>query len=62
MEREGEALSRGELLERVWGLRPDTKTRVVDSFVVRLRRYIGPDPSRPRHIVSVWGHGYRLLC
>jgi DNA-binding response OmpR family regulator len=58
---EGEALSRGELLQSVWGLRPDTKTRVVDSFVVRLRRYVEPDPSRPRHIVSVWGHGYRLL-
>ncbi|HEY5656211.1 MAG TPA: response regulator transcription factor [Myxococcota bacterium] len=58
---DGEAISRGELLERVWGLRPDTNTRVVDSFVVRLRRYIEPDPSRPRHIVSVRGHGYRLL-
>jgi len=45
----------------VWGLRPDTNTRVVDSFVVRLRRYVEPDPSRPRHIVSVRGHGYRLL-
>ena len=33
-------MTRGELLEQVWGLRPDTKTRVVDSFVVRLRRYI----------------------
>ena len=35
--------------------------RVVDSFVVRLRRYIEPDPSRPRHILSVRGHGYRFL-
>ncbi len=60
VERPGEALTRGELLETVWGLRPETKTRVVDSFVVRLRRYIEPDPSRPRHIVSVRGHGYRL--
>jgi DNA-binding response OmpR family regulator len=59
-ERPGEALTRGELLETVWGLRPETKTRVVDSFVVRLRRYIETDPSRPRHIVSVRGHGYRL--
>jgi DNA-binding response OmpR family regulator len=59
-ERPGQALTRGELLERVWGLRADTKTRVVDSFVVRLRRYIEPDPSRPRHIVSVRGHGYRF--
>jgi DNA-binding response OmpR family regulator len=61
VEREGEALTRGELLESVWGLRPDTKTRVVDSFVVRLRRYIEPDPARPRHIVSVRGHGYKLV-
>ena len=61
IEREGEAVTRGELLEEVWGLRPETRTRVVDSFVVRLRRYIGPDPARPRHIVSVRGHGYRLV-
>ena len=56
----GEAVTRGPLLEDVGGLRPDTKTRVVDSFIVRLRRYIEPDPGDPRHIVSVRGHGYRL--
>jgi DNA-binding response OmpR family regulator len=61
VEREGQAVPRGELLETVWGLRPDTQTRVVDSFVVRLRRYLEPDPSRPRHIVSVRGHGYRFV-
>jgi DNA-binding response OmpR family regulator len=61
IEREGEAITRGELLEEVWGLRPDTRTRVVDSFIVRLRRYIEPDPASPRHIVSVRGHGYRLV-
>jgi DNA-binding response OmpR family regulator len=60
-EREGEAVTRGELLESVWGLRPDTRTRVIDSFVVRLRRYIEPDPARPRHLLSVRGHGYRLV-
>jgi DNA-binding response OmpR family regulator len=57
----GEAVTRGELLEEVWGLLPDTRTRVVDSFVVRLRRYLGEDPADPRHIVSVRGHGYRLV-
>ena len=61
VEREGEPVTRGELLESVWGLRPDTQTRVVDSFIVRLRRYIEPDPSSPRHIVSVRGHGYKLV-
>jgi DNA-binding response OmpR family regulator len=61
VEREGQAITRGELLEEVWGLRPDTRTRVVDNFIVRLRRYVEPDPARPRHIVSVRGHGYRLV-
>jgi DNA-binding response OmpR family regulator len=61
IDREGEAVTRGELLEEVWGLRPDTKTRVIDSFVVRLRRYVEKDPARPRHIVSVRGHGYRFV-
>lgn len=59
--RPGQAVTRGELLEDVWGLRADTNTRVVDSFVVRLRRYVEPDPARPRHIVSVRGHGYRFV-
>ncbi len=61
VEREGEAVPRGDLLEEVWGLRPDTRTRVVDSFIVRLRRYLERDPSRPKHIVSVRGHGYRFV-
>lgn len=61
LDREGEAVERGELLESVWGLRPETRTRVVDTFVHRLRRYIEPDPARPQHIVSVRGHGYKLI-
>lgn len=60
VDREGETVTRGELLEQVWGLRPDTKTRVIDSFIVRLRRYLERDPSRPKHILSVRGHGYRF--
>ena len=60
IDREGEIVSRGDLLQDVWGLRADTKTRVVDSFIVRLRRYVEPNPAHPKHIVSVRGHGYRL--
>ncbi len=60
VDREGETVTRGELLEEVWGLRPDTKTRVIDSFIVRLRRYLEKDPSRPKHILSVRGRGYRF--
>ena len=58
---EGEPLTRGDLLESVWGLKPDTRTRVVDSFIVRLRRYVERDPANPKHIESVRGHGYRFV-
>jgi DNA-binding response OmpR family regulator len=62
IEREGEVVTRGELLEEVWGLRPETRTRVIDSFIVRLRRYLEEDPSKPSHIVSVRGRGYRFMA
>jgi DNA-binding response OmpR family regulator len=61
VEREGRAVPRGELLEVVWGLRPETKTRVVDTFVARLRRYVENDPANPAHILSVRGHGYKFI-
>jgi DNA-binding response OmpR family regulator len=61
IDREGEPVTRGELLESVWGLRADTRTRVVDTFISRLRRYVERDASSPRHIVSVRGHGYRFV-
>ena len=46
--RRGVAVSRGEILQEVWDLHPETRTRVVDTFVLRLRKLIEPDPSRPR--------------
>jgi DNA-binding response OmpR family regulator len=58
--RRGSAVSRGELLHEVWNLHPQTRTRVVDTFVLRLRKLIEPDPSRPRHLLSVRAFGYRL--
>ncbi len=61
LDREGQVVSRGQLLESVWGLHPETRTRVVDSFVVRLRKYLEPDPGHPRHILSVRGHGYKFV-
>ena len=61
LDREGQVVSRGELLEAVWGLHPETRTRVVDSFIVRLRKHLEPDPSRPQYIVSVRGHGYKFV-
>ena len=51
-------VSRGELLEQVWGYHANIETRTVDNFIVRLRKYFEPEPDRPRFIISVRGQGY----
>jgi DNA-binding response OmpR family regulator len=56
----GRTVSRKSILEDVWEVHEDTDTRAIDNFVVRLRRYIEDDPSRPRHLVTVRGVGYRF--
>jgi DNA-binding response OmpR family regulator len=56
----GQVVSKGEILQKVWNLSPDTETRAVDNFVVRLRRYLEPDPRTPKHLQTVRGAGYRL--
>src|ERR1700690_678147 len=57
----GRTVSRKSILEDVWGLREDTDTRAIDNFIVRLRRYIEEDPSKPRHLLTVRGLGYRFV-
>jgi DNA-binding response OmpR family regulator len=59
---EGSAVSRKAMLEDVWSLREDTDTRAIDNFIVRLRRYIEVDPSRPKHLLTVRGVGYRFVA
>lgn len=59
--KEGRVLSRGELLESAWGMAPDTETRTLDNFIVRLRKYFEADPSRPTHFLTVRGRGYKFL-
>jgi DNA-binding response OmpR family regulator len=58
----GRTVSRKSILEDVWGLHEDTDTRAIDNFIVRLRRYIEKDPSKPRHLLTVRGVGYRFLA
>jgi len=57
----GRTVSRKSILEDVWGLHEDTDTRAIDNFIVRLRRYIEKDPSKPKHLLTVRGVGYRFL-
>ena len=59
---EGRSVSRERLLQDVWGMREDTHTRAIDNFIVRLRRSIEPDPSKPTHVLTVRGVGYRFVA
>jgi DNA-binding response OmpR family regulator len=61
-DREGQIVSRKQILEEVWHVHEDTDTRAIDNFVVRLRRYIEDDPADPQHLVTVRGIGYRFLA
>jgi DNA-binding response OmpR family regulator len=58
----GKTVSRKSILEDVWGVREDTDTRAIDNFIVRLRRYLEKDPSKPRHLLTVRGVGYRFVA
>ena len=58
----GRTVSRKSILEDVWGLHEDTDTRAIDNFIVRLRRYLEKDPSKPKHLLTVRGVGYRFLA
>ena len=62
IEHANEVVSRKRLLEDVWGLHEDTDTRAIDNFIVRLRRYIEDDPTRPRHLLTIRGVGYRFVA
>ena len=57
----GQPVSRGALLENVWGLHEETDTRAIDNFIVRLRRYLEDKPDDPRFLQTVRGVGYKFV-
>ncbi len=62
VENNGRTVSRKSLLSDVWGVHEDTDTRAIDNFIVRLRKYIEVEPSKPRHLLTVRGVGYRFVA
>jgi DNA-binding response OmpR family regulator len=57
----GQPVSRGALLEDVWGLHEETDTRAIDNFIVRLRKYLEDRPDAPRIVQTVRGVGYKFV-
>ena len=56
----GRVLTRGQLIDRVWGADYVGDTKTLDVHVKRLRSKVEPEPSAPRYIVTVRGLGYKF--
>ncbi len=61
VERQGQPVSRDEILQKIWGLEASPTNRTVDNFIVKLRKKIEKHPDKPTHILTVYGFGYKLV-
>ena len=60
LEHDGDVLDRYKILDEVWGIKYEGTTRTLDQHVARLRHKIESDASKPRHIITIHGVGYRF--
>lgn len=58
--RPGKLITKGELLEQVWGPQFVKETHYLRVYMSQLRRKLEPDPAHPRHLMTEPGRGYRL--
>jgi len=56
----GRVFTRSQLLDAIHGVAFDSYERAIDAHVRNIRRKIEPDPHQPRHLLTVYGVGYRL--
>jgi len=54
-------LGREELLNEVWGYNCYPTTRTVDNQILKLRQKLEPDPANPRHLLTIYGAGYKFV-
>lgn len=61
IERQGEVISRSQLLDDVWGYDSMPTTRTVDNYILSLRKKIETKPSSPKHLLTVHTAGYKFV-
>jgi DNA-binding response OmpR family regulator len=59
--RAGQVVTRNEMLDEVWGHESFPTTRTVDNHIASLRAKLEDDPSEPRHLITIYGVGYKLV-
>ncbi|MFT5860181.1 MAG: two-component system alkaline phosphatase synthesis response regulator PhoP [Flavobacteriaceae bacterium] len=60
-ERQGQVVSRSEILDRVWGKDQFPTTRTIDNFILNFRKIFEKDPKNPLHFLSIRGVGYKFV-
>ena len=61
IEHTGTVLSREALLTQVWGYNAYPTTRTVDNQILKLRQKLEEDPANPRHLLTIYGSGYKFV-
>ncbi|MHB1048608.1 MAG: response regulator transcription factor [Bacteroidota bacterium] len=60
LQHEGSVISRGQLLDDIWGYKNTPTTRTVDNYILSLRKKIETHPSKPKHLLTVHTAGYKF--
>src|SRR5262249_25094566 len=60
-ERAEQPVSRDEIMDKIRGIQAGPTNRTVDNFIVKLRRKVEEDHKKPKHILTVYGYGYKLV-
>ena len=60
VDKEGEVVSREEILENVWGYDVYPSTRTIDNYILAFRKYFEKEPKSPQHFISIRGVGYKF--
>ena len=58
---QGSALSRTSILHKVWGEGHEDEDKIVDVNIRRIRKKIEDEPSNPKHLLTIWGMGYKWV-
>lgn len=62
IDKNGEVISRQEILQKVWEYDVYPSTRTIDNFILAFRKYFEPDPKKPVHFHSIRSVGYKFTC
>lgn len=58
---QGNTLSRTQILQKVWGVNCVGEEKIVDVNIRRIRKKIEEEPSNPKHLLTIWGMGYKWV-